>query len=441
MIQDSPDATGSAEGRPYAPSPGAYGPASPYAHGAYAQGAYPQDSYGGYAHGGYPYGPYAQYGGPGGPGPGGPGGPGSPGDPGKGGPLRRRPHLRMMAVTAAAALAVGAGSTLALTSAGASTLTTAQVVAKTDPGIVDVVSTLGYQNGTAAGTGIVLTSNGEVLTNNHVINGATSIKVRDVGNNRVYSAKVVGYSQSSDVAVLQLSGASGLTTASLGDSATVKVGDKVVAIGNAEGLNSTPSVATGRVTALNQSITASDESAGTAERLRGLIETDAGIQPGDSGGPLTDTKGQVIGIDTAAASGSTQLSSSQTTQAFSIPINQALSIARQIEAGTSSATVHIGGTAFLGVQVSSSAVPGFGGFGGGSGAVIAGVEQGSAAANAGLTAGDTITSLAGHSITSPDQIRSVLTHYHPGDKVGIVWTGQTGASHSATVVLGSGPAG
>jgi S1-C subfamily serine protease len=347
----------------------------------------------------------------------------------------------MMAATAAVALAAGAGSTLALTAAGASTLTTAQVVAKTDPGIVDVVSSLGYQNGTSAGTGIVLTSNGEVLTNNHVINGATAIKVRDVGNNRVYSAKVVGYSQSNDVAVLQLSGASGLTTASLGDSSTVKTGDKVVAIGNAEGLNSTPSVATGKVTALNRSITASDEAAGTAERLKGLIETNAGIQPGDSGGPLTNTHGQVVGIDTAGSSGSTQLSSAEATQAFTIPINQALTVARQIEGGTSSATVHIGSTAFLGVQVSSSsAVPGFGG-GTGSGAAVAGVAQGTPAATAGLAAGDTITSLAGHSITSADQIRSVLTHYHPGNKVGIVWTDQTGASHSATLVLGSGPAG
>ena len=461
MTQDSPDATGSAQARPETPWPGAHGPANPHAQGAYPQGPYPQGGYaqgpygqgsygqGGYPQGGYPYGspqdpynPYAQYGGPGGAGPGGPGGSGTPGDQGKhGGPLWRRPHVRLMAATAAVALAAGAGSTLALTAAGTSTLTTAQVVAKTDPGIVDVVSTLGYQNGTAAGTGIVLTSNGEVLTNNHVINGATSIRVRDVGNNHVYSAKVVGYSQSDDVAVLQLSGASGLTTASLGNSSTVKVGDKVVAIGNAEGLNSTPSVATGRVTALNRSITASDQAAGIAERLKGLIETDAGIQPGDSGGPLTNTHGQVVGIDTAAYSGSTQLSSSVATQAFSIPINKALSVARQIEAGTSSATVHVGGTAFLGVQVSSSATPGFGGFGGGSGAMIAGVEQGSAAANAGLAAGDTITSLAGHSITSANQIRSVLTQYHPGDKVGIVWTDQTGASHSATLVLGSGPAG
>jgi S1-C subfamily serine protease len=442
MIQDSPDATGSPEARPDTTWAGQYGPANPYAQGGYPPGGYP------YAGPYDPYSPYAQYGGPGGPGSGGPAGPGGPGDSGKGGgPLWRRPHVRLMAITAAIALAAGAGSTLALTSAGASTLTTAQVVARTDPGIVDVVSTLGYQNGTSEGTGIVLTSNGEILTNNHVINGATSIKVRDVGNGRVYPAKVVGYSESNDVAVIQLSGASGLTTANLGSSSTVKVGDKIVAIGNAEGLNGTPSVATGKVTALNRSITASDESAGTAEQLKGLIETNAGIEPGDSGGPLTNTSGQVVGIDTAASTGSTQLSAAQATQAFTIPINEALTIARQIEAGTSSATVHLGGTAFLGVQVGSSAGPGFGGFGGSgsgsssSGAAVIGVEQGSAVAAAGLTGGDTITSLAGHSITASDQIRSVLTQYHPGDKVSIVWTDQTGASHSATIVLGSGPAG
>src|SRR5213079_3253104 len=124
------------------------------------------------------------------------------------------------ALTAAAGMAVGAGSAWALTggTAAPAELTTDQVVSRTDPGVVDVVSSLGFQNGTSAGTGIVLTSNGEVLTNNHVINGATSIKVRDVGNDRVYPAKVVGYSATKDIAVLQLKGASGLTTATLGDS-------------------------------------------------------------------------------------------------------------------------------------------------------------------------------------------------------------------------------
>ena len=222
-----------------------------------------------------------------------------------------------------------------------------------------------------------------MLTNNHVINGATSVKVRDVGNGRTYPAKVVGYSATKDVAVLQLQGASGLTTATLGDSSQVRVGDKVVAIGNALGRNGTPSVATGRVTGLGRAITAGDEGSGTSEQLTGLIQSNAPIQPGDSGGPLTNTHGQVIGIDTAGSSGSTQLSSaSSATQAFTIPINEALNFAHQIEAGTGSATVHIGSTAFLGIEVASgSQVPGTPAS---AGAQIAGVTQGSAAAAAGL---------------------------------------------------------
>jgi len=348
----------------------------------------------------------------------------------------------VLALTAAAGVLIGAGSAWALTAgtAASSVLTTDQIVAKTDPGLVDVVSTLGYQSGQAAGTGIVLTPNGEVLTNNHVINGATSVKVRDVGNGRTYSAKVVGYSASKDIAVLQLQGASGLTTATLGDSSQVHVGNKVVAIGNALGRNGTPSVATGRVTGLGRSITASDEgSTANSEQLTGLIESNAPIQPGDSGGPLTNTHGQVIGIDTAGSAGSTQLSSaSSATQAFTIPINEALSVARQIEAGTGSATVHIGPTAFLGIEVSSgSQTPGMPAS---TGAQIAGVTPGSAAAAAGLAAGDTITSVAGHSITSPAQIRSALNGHHPGDKVSISWTDQTGASHTGTVTLATGPA-
>jgi S1-C subfamily serine protease len=306
---------------------------------------------------------------------------------------------------------------------------------------VDVISSLGDQGAMAYGTGVVLTSNGEILTNNHVINGATSIKVRDVGNGRTYAASVVGYSQADDVAVVQLKDASGLRTATIGDSGTVSVGNKVVAIGNADGQDGTPSVATGRVTALNQAITASDEGSGFSEKLTGLIQTNANIQPGDSGGPLTNIHGQVVGLDTAASTGSSwQFSSASPTQAYTVPINEALSVARQIEAGTSSSTVHIGATGFLGIEIgASSTVPGAQG-GSSGGAQVAGVVSGTAAAQTGLAAGDTITSLAGHKISSSSEIRTVLEHYHPGDKIGISWTDQSGGSHSGSIVLGSGPA-
>jgi S1-C subfamily serine protease len=206
-------------------------------------------------------------------------------------------------------------------------------------------------------------------------------------------------------------------------------------------------VATGKVTAVNQAITASDQSAGTSEQLTGLTRTNAAIQPGDSGGPLVNSYGQVIGMDTAASASisttgfQTQPGQAQT-QAFAIPISEASSIASQIEAGTSSSAVHIGSTPFLGVEVSSS---GAGIFGGGnsadSGATLAGVVAGSAAAQAGLTQGDQITSLAGQAITSSSDLSSVLANYHPGNKVSISWTDQSGQSHTATVVLTTGPAG
>ena len=429
---------------------GGYGPGG-YGQGGYGQGGYGPGGYGSYGSGpgGYGSGPGGYGSGPGGYGPGEPDG------------KRQRRHRFMLAGASAGVAAVlavvGVGAVNAL---GSTTLTTAQIAAKVNPGLVDVVSTLGYQNGEAAGTGQVLTSTGEVLTNNHVIDGATSIKARDVGNGRTYTAKVVGYDKTRDVAVLQLVNASGLTTVSLSSSG-VQSGQKVVALGNALGKGGTPSVATGKVTATGRTITASDESAANAERLHGLIQTNAGIQPGDSGGPLVNTAGDVVGMNTAASSNiSTTAFGTQSqkpaTQAFAIPISHATTIADQIEAGKASSTVHIGATPFLGVQVSSSSAGstggdgGYGGyFGNGyggsgsstvSGAPVAGVVSGSAAAQAGLTQGDVITSVAGHTITTPTGVSSALAQHHPGDKVSIGWTDQTGQSHTATVTLGAGPA-
>ena len=420
-----------------------------YGEPGYASGG--SGGYGGYGSGpgGYGSGPGGYGSGPGGSGPGGYGGygPGEPGD--QGGRHRRR---RVMLAGASAGMAavltiVGLGAANAF---GSTTLTTAQIAAKVDPGLVDVVSTLGYQNGEAAGTGMVLTSTGEVLTNNHVIDGATSIKVTDIGNGRTYSARVVGYDKTHDVAVLRLVNASGLKTVSLSSSG-VQSGQKVVALGNAGGKGGTPSVATGKVTATGRTITASDESAGNAERLHGLIQTNAGIQPGDSGGPLVNTEGDVVGMDTAASSSiSTTAFGTQSgttaTQAFAIPISHATTIADQIEAGKASSSVHIGATAFLGVEISSSAGSTGGFYGNGygsstaSGATVAGVVSGSAAARAGLTQGDVITSVAGHTISSDTQVSAALAQHHPGDKISLSWTDQYGQSHTATVQLGTGPA-
>ena len=376
-------------------------------------------------------------------GPGDPVGPGGPpgygGGEGSGKPTRRfRRGLLVAGVAGAAALAAFWGLSAAGVTSGSKVLTTSQIATQTDPGLVDIYTTLGYQQAKAAGTGMVLTSSGEVLTNNHVINGATSITARDIGNGRTYQAKVVGYDHSHDIAVLQLQGASGLQTVTLGDSGSATAGQKVVALGNALGKGGTPAVATGHIASLGASITASDEGAGTSEQLTGLIHHNAGIQPGDSGGPLVNTAGQIIGINTAASQG-THFQGQQT-QAFAIPINQAKSIADQIEAGTSSATVHIGLTGLLGVQILSADSAAANGIQAGSGAVVAGVVSGTPASGAGLTQGDVIVSVDGQSVSSPEQLQSALGQHHPGDSVTIGWQDQTGQTQSASVVLANGPA-
>lgn len=317
-------------------------------------------------------------------------------------------------------------------------LTTSEIAKRVDPGLVDIVTTLGYQHASAAGTGMVLTSRGEILTNNHVIEGSTSIKVTDVGNGRTYGARVVGYDRSHDVAVLQLIGASGLQTVTTGNSANVSVGQRVVAIGNALGKGGTPSVVTGRVTGLGASITASDSATGTSERLTGLISHNAPIKPGDSGGPLVSRSGQVIGINTAASS---TLRFQSAGRAYAIPINEALSVATAIESGKGSATVHIGATGFLGVAVASEQQAIANGVPAGSGALVAGTLSGTPASKAGIAAGDVIVSADGRRVRSPLGLQAALQLHHPGDSVAIGWVDPSGHRHSATVVLINGPAG
>jgi S1-C subfamily serine protease len=465
-------------------------------------------------------------------GPGGHGGPAGYGGPGRGGQgpggygsldgqdgwnqkrpggFKRRRRIYLGATAAVLGLAVGAvglraaqGGTAGTPAASTTALSTSQIATRVDPGLVDIVSTLGYQNAEAAGTGQVVTSSGEVLTNNHVIDGATSVKATDIGNGRTYTAKVVGYDKTEDVAVLQLEGASGLATVSFGNSSGVAADQTVVALGNAGGKGGTPSAAAGTVTALDQSITASDESSGSSENLSGMIETNADIQPGDSGGPLVNAAGQVIGMDTAAATssdvsspygqspygqspygqspygqspygqspygqspygqsrygqspygespdGQSPSSGQSQTEGFAIPINKALSIASQIEAGTSSSTVHIGATGFLGVDVASpdasslgaSSLGGgavWGGEQNGTGVTVEGTLSGSPAAQAGLSAGDVIDSVGGHPVSSSAGVQSVIEQHHPGDKVSVVWTDQSGQIHTSTVTLANGPA-
>jgi S1-C subfamily serine protease len=306
----------------------------------------------------------------------------------------------------------------------------AAVAAKVTPGIVDINTTLQYQSARAAGTGMVLTASGEILTNNHVVNQATTISVTIPSTGRTYSATVVGTDPTEDVAVIQLKGASGLKTIPLGDSGSVKVGDAVVAMGNAGGVGGAPSIVTGTVRAVDQTITASDQGGTNAETLNGLIETNAPVAAGDSGGPLANTAGQVVGMDTAASSA--RRFNGGATVSFAIPINHALSIAKQIESGQASSTIHIGLPGFLGVGLSSTAT--------GNGAVVTGVASGTPAESAGLGAGDTITAVSGTTVTSAQGLTAAMQGRHPGDKVTLSWTDTGGSSHTASITLAAGPA-
>jgi S1-C subfamily serine protease len=314
---------------------------------------------------------------------------------------------------------VPGGSTNGGTSTSAALATTAQ-----QTGVVTIVSVLKYQNAESAGTGMILTSNGEILTNNHVVEGATSITVTVESTGKSYTASVVGTDPTADVAVLQLNNASGLTTAKVGNSSGLAVGDSIVGVGNAGGTG-TLRASKGTVTALNQSITATDETGQNGEQLTGLIEVNAPIISGDSGGPLYNAAGQIVGMDTAA-------STTQATEtAYAIPINNAVTLAAQIESGIETSTIHIGLPAFIGVGVADTA---------GGGAGITSVLQGGPAANAGITAGSTITAVGGKKVTSAAGLKNVLGTLSPGTSTSVSWTAANGSSHTAKVTLVAGPA-
>ena len=250
-------------------------------------------------------------------------------------------------------------------------------------GLVIINTTLQYSSEAAAGTGMVINADGLVLTNNHVIENSTKITATVAATGKNYLAKVVGYDVTGDIALIQLQNASGLHPVPTGDSSQVKTGATVMAMGNAEGRSEIVS-ATGQVTGINQTITASDQGgAVTSETLHGMIETNANIVAGDSGGPLVNSAGRVIGMDTAG--NDVSFNQQQPASGFAIPINTALAVANQIRAGQASSSIVIGYPPFVGIYVgqSSSSDPqqqaaqqqqqqqqqgnGFGGFGNGFG--------------------------------------------------------------------------
>lgn len=307
-------------------------------------------------------------------------------------------------------------------SGGNSTQGRSQATAAQSTGVVDIYSQLGYQSSEAAGTGLVLTSDGEVLTNNHVIDGSTKLRIVVVSTGKTYTAKVIGDVPTKDIALIQLQNASGLQTANLGDSSTVNVGDSVTGVGNAGGVGGTPSAAAGKVTALHKTITASDENGSSAEKLHDVIVTNAPIQPGDSGGPLYNSANEVIGVDTAA-------STSARVAGFAIPINDAMALVKQIRTGVETSSVHIGYPGFMGIEMLPKTHRPF----------IYSVISGGPAAKAGLESGDLITAVDGTKVGNQTQLRNQVSTRNPGTTISITYKDSTG-SHTASVTLIAGPA-
>jgi S1-C subfamily serine protease len=361
-------------------------------------------------------------------------------------------------------------------------LNTQSVADAVESSVVDVNAPQFGQQSLSEGTGIILTSNGLVMTNNHVIEGSTAPTVTLVSTGKTYKATIIGYDSAHDVALLQLTGASGLTPVTVGDSSAVKTGMKVLGIGNAQGQGGTPTVAPGSVTALNQTIKPADSATGLSETLTGTIQTSSQIQPGDSGGPLANAAGQVIGMDVAASQMQT-FNGSSSTAGFAIPVNQALQIAKQIADRQPSTDVQIGLPSFMGVSVVDASAEGCtssgtggsgsggsggiggsggsGGFGGGSGsggsgsgssgsgssgssansgALVCGVYSGTPAQTAGLAEGDVITQADGKSVSDAQSLVDITSKFQPGQALSVGYVDESGGTHSLRLKLIDGPA-
>jgi S1-C subfamily serine protease len=318
------------------------------------------------------------------------------------------------------------------------------IVQRVEPAVVDIL-TKGGVSGTssafeAAGTGMIITPSGEVVTNNHVVVDATTIRVRIYGQKTLHRARVVGVDPSKDIAVIQIEGVSHLPTVTFGNSAQVKVGTPVVAIGNALDLSGAPTVTEGIVSALGRSITASDSLLpGGSEHLTGLIQTDAPINPGNSGGPLVDSSGQVIGMNTAvlASAGSTPTSGI----GFAIPSDRIVRIADEIRAGHKGNGIELGAPALLGVVVENDnpAIQAEYSLGTAHGALVLQVLAGSGAAHAGLRPGDVITGVDGHSVKNATELKDLIVAHKPGTSITVQWVTTSGQTEHASALLMAGP--
>ncbi len=324
------------------------------------------------------------------------------------------------------------------------------ILSKVEPAVVDIQTTGtvtqgGFFGGTqqfqAAGTGMIMTSNGEVLTNNHVIANASTIKVQLFNQTKLYNASVVGTDPAHDVAVIKIQGVSNLPTVSFGKSSSLQVGDSVVAVGNALALQGLPTVTQGIVSGLHRSITTSSNGISSGSTtLADMIQTDAPINPGNSGGPLVNSAGQVIGMNTAiiASTGSEPAQNI----GFAEAIDSVLPIVKQIEAHPNSGTTPTtSGKAFLGVSIENLTPQIAAQLGLPSslnGALIVDVVPGSPAGGVGLTAGSVITKVDTTTISSASQLVTAIQQRKPGDKITLFWTNSNG-NGSAIVTLGSAP--
>ncbi len=314
------------------------------------------------------------------------------------------------------------------------------IAAKVDPALVDIntVVQTATSTGAASGTGMIITSSGEVLTNNHVVDQSISISVTIAGHAGSYKAHVIGVSPTADVALIQIEGVSGLPTVTFADSSSVKVGDPVVALGNALGQGGTPALTQGQVTAIDQTITAS-EGSGRSETLNGMIQSDAGISPGDSGGALVNSAGQVIGMITAGEAQGFRTTVSPI--GYAVNTNSALTVVNEIRAGQASADVIIGPVGYIGVQI-RDLTPQLAaqiGLSVTSGALVWAVQAGSPAEQAGMTRLSVITKVGSASVDSSASLGNALHAYKPGANVAVTWIDQGGASHTKTLTLTTGP--
>jgi S1-C subfamily serine protease len=402
-------------------------------------------------------------------------------------PLERKPRSRILIplLVAAGGITLGMGGIAiqhtfvsaapprltagsAATKAAVRPLSDAAISARVEPSVVDVTSTLTYDDETASGTGFVINARtGLILTNNHVIRDATSVAVTVPATGQIYPAGIVGVDVTADIAVLQIKPVAGLLGAPLGNSATVTDGAPVISFGNQAGAGGLPAVAPGVITGIGRTIEADDGAAGFSETLHDMLATTARIEPGDSGGPLAGAAGTVIGVDTAAGMGGTVVG-------YAIPINAAMAAEREITSREQGQGISLGVDGFLGVIVGSSGSPSPAtqeeqerSIRAGSavpqrapgcvptqrqattpaiiapapaGALVVGVLCGTGAATAGIVAGDVITAADGRQVDSPSALTVIVSGCRPGTVVQVSWVSLAGVAQTSRVLLSTAPA-